>query len=897
VSTTILTTKLFIPPARKELVFRQGLIERLNQGMEKKLILVSGPAGFGKTTLLSQWVAQCARPVAWLSLDEGDNEGKRFIQYLIHAIQGISMGIGGEILELLHSVITPDVEEIGPYLVNQLAKFHQPFLVVLDDYHVISEPEIHELMLLILENQPPSMLLVISTRSDPPWPLARWRARGELSEFRLQDLRFSFEESTTLLNEVMKLGLPPDAISQLDSRTEGWVAGLHMVALSLQRRKDISGFIQSFSGSHRFIFDYLIDEVLDGLSQEIRDFLLETAILERMCASMCDYIGERTDSQQMLEHLDEMNLFVVPLDDRRSWYRYHHLFGELLKQILKKSYPERVSRLHGKAREWYQQNGLIGEAIHHGLAEGNMEQVADLMVGNIIEVIEHRDLNFLIRWLESLPPGAIRSRPWLSVAYARFQLSTGSLDDAALHLQNAEMALVENASLSAAQAQHIQSYIASIRADISVLSGDIDAAIERSRQALLMLPEKDKLMRCLVASTLGTSLQRSGKFEDAAKAFIDGITSGRIAGDSNAVVSLYGDLIGLFVERGQLYQAYSYCQEALQIIEANYQKHGRNTPGDSHIYFRLSTILRHWNDMEGSLQYANRCDGILRDWGLRYRLNFTNLAIALHAIGDYPGAHQALREAEQIASQDSTFWVEDVKTTHVMFWLVEGNMEAAMRWALERKLHADDEISFLNQRIYRTFAHVRLAQGLQGDEEALGEALVLIPRLIRILEDSGAAAYLIDALIMQAIALLAKDKPSQALKPLSKALTLGEQGGFIWIFVREGELMEKLLQEAVNCGMSISFAQELLHKINSDRIEARGDEAILPSQAETLTERELDILRYLVSDSTIPEIADSLYISIGTVRTHIKHIYRKLNAHSRFEAVTRARELNSGSTA
>lgn len=890
-------TKLFVPPLRKGLVLRESLVERLNQGTEGKLSLISGPAGYGKTTLVSEWVSQLKCPVTWLTLDEGDNDWKRFTLYLIKAFQKIENAIGGEILELLHSALPLDEAGLITYLINQIAGIQRSFTIVLDDYHEISNPRIHEIMLLILEKQPQHMHLVISTRADPPWPLARWRARGELTEFRLQDLRFSFEESATLLNEVMKLGLPPDAISQLDARTEGWVAGLHMAALSLQRRKDISGFIQSFSGSHRFVFDYLIDEVLNGLSQEIRDFLLETAILERMCASMCDYIGERTDSQQMLEQLDEMNLFVIPLDDRRFWYRYHHLFRELLTQILKKSYPDRISRLHGKAREWYQQNGLVGEAIHHGLAEGNMEQVADLMEGNIFEVIEHRDLTLLNHWLDSLPPEVIRARPWLNVAYAHSQFATCSFEDATQHLRNAELALEMHASLSTEQVQHIQSYIASIRADISVLSGDMDAAIERSRQALLILPEKDKLMRCLVASTLGTSLQRSGKFEDAAKAFIDGITAGRIAEDSNAVISLYGDLIGLFIERGQLYQAYSYSQEALQIIEANFQKHGRNTPGDSHIYFRLSTILRHWNDLEGSLQYANRCDGILRDWGLRYRLNFTNLAIARHAVGDYPGAHQALREAEQIASKDSAFWAEDVKTTQVMFWLVEGNMEAAVRWASERKLHADDEISFINQRIYRTLAHVRLAQGLQGDEEALGEALVLIPRLIRILEDSGAAAYLIDALIMQAFALQAKDTPTQALKPLGQALTLGEQGGFIWIFVREGELMGKLLQEAVKRGMSISYARKLLHRINSNRTEARGEEAILPFQAETLTERELDILRYLGSDSTIPEIADSLFISIGTVRTHIKHIYRKLNVHSRFEAVARARDLNSGSTA
>ena len=882
---------LFVPPPRREQVLRQRLIDRLNQGIMGKLVLVSGPAGFGKTTILSEWAAQCPHPVAWLSLDEKDNDWKRFVIYLVRALQKKVGDIGGEILELLQSAMPLDEAGLITYLINQIVGVRHSFTIVLDDYHEISNPRIHELMLGILENQPSHMHLVVSTRADPPWPLARWRAKGELSEFRLQDLRFSIEESATLLNEVMNLGLSAEAISQLDARTEGWVAGLKMAALSLQRREDVSGFIQSFSGSHRFIFDYLIDEVLEGLSQEIRGFLLDTSVLERMCASLCDHIVGWTGSQQMLERLDGMNLFVVPLDDRRTWYRYHHLFKELLGQILKQSHPEQISRLHGKAREWYQQNGLVGEAIHHGLAEGNMEQVADLMEENIFEVIEHRDLALIDRWLGSLPPEVIRSRPWLNVAYARTQLTTGSLENSTLHLNRAEMVLGQRTNLSAEEVQHVQSYIASIRADISILSGNMESAIEHSRHALQTLPEKDKLMLCLVASTLGTSLQRSGLFEDAAKAFVDGITAGQTAGDSNAVISLYGDLIGLYVERGHLYQAYAYCQEALQITENNYQKHGRYTPGDAHIYFRLSTILRHWNDLEGSLQEANHCNDILRNWGLRYRLNFTNLAIALHAVGDYPGAHQALRDAEQVASQDSSFWVEDVKTTQVSFWLVEGNLEAAIQWAQERNLHVDDEISFINQRIYRNLAHVRLAQGLQGDKEALGEALALIPRLTSIIEDSGAAAYLIDALIMQALALQAKGTPDRALKPLGRALTLGEQGGFIWVFVREGERMEKLLLDAVNHEMLISYAQKLLKEFDNNRIKARREEAIFPSRAETLTEREKDVLRWLESDSTVAEIADFLFISIGTARTHIKHIYRKLNAHSRFEAVTRAREL------
>jgi len=885
-----LTTKLFVPPTRKGLVQRPRLINRLTQGVDGKLTLVSGPAGFGKTTLLVEWIAQSNRPVGWLSLDEGENDWNRFTLFLIQAFQKISAGFANGVVEMLNSAKPQNSEVFLPYVINQIAEIQDPFLIVLDDYHVITETKIHDLILTILEAQPSQMHLVISTRSDPPWPLARWRARGELTEIRLQDLRFTIDETSILLNEVLGIPLPMEDIKRLDARTEGWVAGLQMAALSMQKQDDYPGFIQRFTGSHRFVFDYLLDEVFESLTLEIRDFLLKTSILDRMCAQLCDYIRDQSDSQQLLDQLDQMNLFVIPLDDHRSWYRYHHLFGELLRQILKQSYPRQIPELHRKAREWYQRNGVVDEAIHHGAAEGNWDQVADQIENNFLGVLEHRDLTLLARWLETLPAAIIQSRPWLNVAYAYVMMATGSPEEAAQHLDNAENSLENPPGLRSDQAQHIHSYIAFIKSDLSVLSGDMESAIDHARQASQLIPQKDKLLRCMVASTLGTSLQHQGSFEEAAKAFADGITAGRVIDDSNAVISLYGDLIGLYVEQSELPQAYSYCQEALQFIENNYQKRGRYTPGAAHIHFRLSTILRHWNDLEGSLTHARKCKRILEKWGLQNRLSFVNLAIALHAVGEHSKAHQVLRDAEQVARHQSAYWLEDVKARQVLFWLTEGNLEAASKWALERNLDTDGEISYQNQFQYRTLAQVRLIQGQAGDHNALGEAISLSTRLVRLFESSGATAYLIQTLILQALAFQAKGSQEQALKSLKRAITLGESGGYIRVFAREGVAMEKLLRSAVAQGGGTPYTEKILSAL--ENLRKGEDESSSESLIESLTDRELEVLRSLDSEMTIPEIADAFVISVGTARTHIKRIYRKLDVHSRFEAITKAKKLH-----
>jgi len=887
-STQILTTKLFIPRTRKGFVERERLLNQLSLGMERKLTLVSGPAGFGKTSLLSKWVSQLKNPVGWVSLDAADNDWNRFLSFLVQGLQNISNGIAIDILDMLYSAKPQKNDTLITYLINQIEEIKKPFLFVLDDYHVITEPRIHELLKLIIENQPSQMHLVISTRSDPPWPLARWRTRGELVEIRTRDLRFNLEETLIFLNEIMELGLSRQNVEQLAVRTEGWAAGLQLAALSLQNREDIPGFIQNFTGSHRFIFDYLLDEVFQVLSPEIQDFLLKTSILDRMCAKLCDHLRDTSGSQFILGQLEKMNLFVIPLDDHRSWYRYHHLFGELIQHISRQKFSEKMVELHQKAMEWYQRNGLVSEAIQHAIAAGNFNQVANLIEKNKFATLEHHDRIELTRWLEALPAATIQSRPWLNVAHAHVLLSAGgSTQEIIRLLQQADNSIEQTVT---PERKHIGSYIAYIRAVLNFRAGDTKAVIHYARKSLECLPADDNRLRCLAASTLGTALQRCGAFEDAGQAFTDGIAAGQTIGDSDAVISLYGDLIGLFVEQSKLHQAYAYCQEALQFIESNYQKRGRYTPGAGYIHFRLSTILRHWNDLEGSLHHALICDEILKKWGLQYHLKFINLAIAYHAVGEYSEAHRVLREAEKVASQQATYLIENLKATQVSFWLTEGNLSASLQWALEQKLDTYGELNYQNQLVYRTLARVWVVHGQSGDENALNEALRLLSQLEKLYHSSGATAYLIQTFILQSLAFQFKGQPNRAAESLRKAISLGEGGGYIRVFTREGEPMEQLLHYIVKQGNGSPYTDELLCVLEGQRKRTTGSSLL--SISEQLTGRERDVLGCLEAGMTVPEMADSLVISIETVRTHIKRIYRKLDVHSRFEAITKAKKLD-----
>ena len=890
----ILNTKLYIPPKRSSLVERPSVLEKLEKGLNHSITLVSAPAGFGKTTLLSEWCTSekgKVIPIAWLSLDPKDNDIERFLLYVVAALDTLKKGISDSILPLFQTSQLPATGVILTSLINELTETLQvPFILVLDDYHVVTSPDVHEALLFLVENVPPDMHLVILTREDPPLPLARLRAQQQLTEIRAADLRFSLEETASFLNQVMGLDLTTNQVETLEGRTEGWIAGLQMTAISMSGRDDKSSFIRTFASSNRFIFDYLIDEVLDGLSSDVRDFLVKTSILDRMCAPLCDAVTGKIDGQNILLQLEQTNLFIIPLDDQRYWYRYHHLFADLLRQQLKTANTDNVYELHKKACEWYQDNELVGDAIHHALSIGNYEFVADLSETLVFESIERNELFIIANWLDNLPENIMQTRPWLNIALAWILFRTRQFERVEQHIQYIERSLQDHQK----QDLHIQSHSTAIKAYLAGIHGNIDQVAFLSRKSLGLLPEKEKRLRGSMFSLLGSALQRMGDFDDAKQAYFDGISFSKAAGDWQNTIESYGDLTGFYVERGQLHKAFSTCQEALKYVESVFKKGGQMPFETAYIHVRLSTILRHWNKLEKSLWHAKRAIKIAKTWGSGFRLAYVNLAIALQSVGQDEEAMQAIQQAEAMAMEESEFWLADVRSVRALLWLDRDDLDAASRWAQESELSTDDEISFSRQRHYLILAQVLLVQGKKGDHQALDNAIHLLSRLQKILDSSNANAYSLQVLICMAIAYQAQGKMEEALGAIGQALSIAEQGGYIHVFLREGALMKKLLEHASIKNISPNYTQKLL-KIFGDVIQETDSTdpqfAQLDVITDALTPRELEVLRLLDNELPIPDIADKLVLSIDTVRTHIKRIYRKLDVHSRFEAVIKAKEL------
>jgi len=886
----VLTTKLFVPSRRSNLVSRPRLLNRIAQGSKTQLTLVSAPAGAGKTTLLCEYLHASDRPVAWISLDEKDNDPTRFLTYLVTALQNIQAGTGRIVLDALYSSQPADTEELLTGLTNELAGIQRFFILVLDDYHVITNTQVQDILLFVLNNQAPSMHLIVSTRADPPWPLARMRASGKMIDVRTQDLRFSLEETTIFLNDVIRMDLPPGILLALESRTDGWIAGLQMAAISMQGRTDIDSFVRSFTGSNRFIFDYLIEEVLERLPHELQDFLLQTSILERMCGPLCDTVTGSNESQTILSRLEGLNLFIIPLDDQRRWYRYHHLFNDLLQQRLGTYHRDQIYDLHKKACRWYQENGLIADAIHHALIVGDLEQIANLVEGHIFEAVEKRELFLLSQWLENLSNEERCVHPWLSLAYAWTLDETLRHDEIEHHLQNAEASLQNRPDLETGFRQHILSHIAAIRARLALKGRNLERASFFARRSLTLLPESEKKLSGFVASLLGSALWGQGELAGAARAFYEGIAASIAAGDLNNAVKVYGDLAGLLIQQGQLHRAYAVCQEALEFAQKSFETGGRLPRATSYIHFRLSSILRHWNDLSDSLWHAQKSVEINEYWGLEARANYINLASALYLTGDLNGLKNAIEKAEAIASKGSSYWIEDVKSAKAVFALTQGNLDEASQWALENGLSVEDEINHQNLMLYMAFARLLVARVLQMEHEPIQKVEYLLSKLRQLGEDSGAVVYIIQVLILQALVADKKRDLATALRNLREALTLAEPGGYIRVFIEDAETISKLLQQVSKDGISTAYIEKIATALNFLPPTKPKPQRSSTHPADLLTDRELEVLQLLSTSLTSNEIAEQLTIAVSTVRTHIKRIYAKLNVHNRIEAIDKADE-------
>ena len=886
---------------RTWLVPRPRLIERLNEGLHRKLTLVSAPAGFGKTTLVSAWLRSTDRPFTWISLDEGDNDLSRFLNYLVAALRQVDDGIGPAVQHLLEAPQLPPIEALLAELINDIATRPSPFVLVLDDYHTITAPGIHETVRFLLERQPPQMHMIIISRQDPPLPLSRLRGRGQVTEIRQSDLRFTLEEATTFLNRSVGLNLEPSEVAVLDARTEGWIAGLQMAAFALQSRiadggaDSVPRFIDSFSGRHHFILDYLTDEVLTHQPEPVYHFLLRTCILERMCGSLCDVLIDQaakdtsafTSSQQILEHLQRTNLFVVPLDDERQWYRYHRLFAELLRARLQETESDQVPGLHLRAATWYDQNALPAEAVHHALAAPDFDLAAEVIERAILQVTTWSSLGTatFMGWLNALPDEVVHARPWLQLFAARVFYVSGQREIAEHTLRELENALREEPALP--DAAQILALAVADRASYAAVRGEVQQAMRFARQALAQLPQDDVTTRIRVTSILGLSSLRAGDVEAADRAFSAVIAAAQAAGMGFVAVPIVCNLADVQFVRGQLRQAIQTCEQANQLGTVD----GTPIQPVGFADLELGKILYEQNDLVAAEQHLSR--GLERlsrgQITIGLETGYAALAQIRQAHGDTEGALAAIEQAVQI-TQGNDIARLSVQTSayQARIWLAQGRLDLAARWA--RDYRHSDEPEYLREFEDLTLARVLLAQG----EPARAQRL--LDTLLPAAEAAGRMGAVIKALALRALARQATGDGDGALNALKRALEMAEPEGYVRVFVDAGQPMAELLREASARGLAMDYADKLLDAFQMVSPRQAQPDFTRPTVQQTalvepLTDREMEVLLCLAGGLSNAEIAQRLFISLPTVKSHTRNIYGKLGVHNRREAVAQARTL------
>lgn len=896
-----LATKLFIPPLRPNSVRRPRLIKRLNSALHGKLALISAPAGFGKTTLASEWVADCGLPVAWLSLDEGDKNLPRFLSYLTAALQAIAKNIGEGVLEMLQSPQPPPAETALTALLNEIATIPDHFILVLDDYHLIDSQAVDQALTFLLGHLPPQMHLAITTREDPQLPLARLRVRGQLTELRAADLRFTPSEAAGFLNEAMGLNLSSESVAALESRTEGWIAGLQMAALSLQGRTDAAGFIAAFTGSHRFVLDYLAEEVLQQQPEHVRSFLLQTSILSRLSGPLCDAVTGQQDGREMLESLERDNLFVIPLDDQRRWYRYHHLFADVLRARSMEELTEKIPVLHRRASEWYERQGSPADAIHHALAAKDFERAAGLIELAWPAMDESFQSATWLSWAEALPAEMVGTRPVLLLDFAWAFLNDGILEAGEARLEEVERLLESTAGrdipgkvtyVDEEQFRFLPASIATARAYHAQALADMPGTVKYARRALALIPQEEDPRRGPPAAILGLAYWANGELEEAYRALTDAMDNFRKAGLIQFAISGTYGLADISITRGRLREAVKGYERSLRLVE----EHGEPLlRGTADLYLGRGDLYREQGSLEKALQYLSKSEELgeqvaLPDWPCRLRLIKARIK---EAQGNLEDALRLIDEGERLYFRSPVPNVRPIPALRARIWARQGRLGEALAWAREYGLSVKDELSFM-----REFEHITLARILIADPEAnhITEATGLLERLLQAAEEGGRINSMIEILALQALAYQARGDLSLALPPLKRALALAEPEGYVRIFADEGQPMARLLSEAVARGVAPGYAEKLLTACSqkSEVITSLPPSSLPPSPqplVEPLSQRELEILQLIAQGLSNREISERLFLALSTVKGHNQNIFGKLGAQRRTEAIARAREL------
>ncbi len=904
--TPILATKLYVPRPRPGVVLRPRLIERLDEGLNRRLTLVSAPAGFGKTTLLGEWVAGCGRPAAWLSLDSGDNDPARFLAYLVAALQTIAPNIGEGVSGMLQSPRPPPTESVLTALLNEIDTVPDDFVLVLDDYHVVDAREVDDALAFLMEHLPPRMHLIIATREDPPLPLARLRVRGQLAELRAADLRFTPSEAAEFLEGVMGLSLSEEDIAALETRTEGWIAGLQLAALSMRGREDVAGFIRAFAGDNRYVVDYLVEEVLQKQPERIRSFLLQTSILDRLSGPLCDAVTDQEEGNVLLGALERGNFFVVPLDDKRHWYRYHHLFADVLFAHLMAEQPDQAPTLHRRASEWYEQNGLRADAIRHALAAEDFERAADLVELAVPSTRRSRQEATLLGWLKALPEELFRFRPVLSLHYVGALLSNGKLEGVEDHLRDAERWLdatsdtgerpealsAEMVVVDEEEFRRLPGSIAMYRAGQSLVLGNVPDTVKYARRALDLVPEDDHFLRGAAAAILGLASWASGDLEAAHRSYAAGMASLQKAGNISDAVGGAIALADIRIAQGRLREAMRTYEHALRLAAEQGDPVLRGT-ADMHV--GMGELHRERDDLEAATRHLLRSKEQGEHTGFPQNPYRWRVAMAriLEARGDPDGALDLLDEAERLYVSDFYPNVRPVAALKARMRVAQGRLGEALGWARERGLSARDDLRYLREFEHITLARVLLARYKSDREErSIHEVMGFLERLLQAAEAGGRMGSVIEILVLQALAHQAQGDNPSALVPLERALTLAEPEGYVRVFVDEGTPMARLLYEALSHGVEPEHTRRLLAAFPVAESEqtassrSRGPESEL---VEPLSARELEVLQLIAEGLTNRDAATRLYLSPHTVKVHTRNIFTKLAVKNRTQAVARGK--------
>ena len=903
----LLATKLHVPRLQPGFVARPRLVQALDEGLARRLILVGAPAGFGKTALLAGWARRGDRPVAWLSLDAGDNDPARFWRHAVAALDRARAGIAERVGALLGPPAPASFEGLVTALINELAAppGQDELLLVLDDYHLIDAQQVHEPLVFLLEHLPPGVHLVLASRADPPLPLARLRAGGQLAELRAGDLRFTAEEAAALLRETAGDALPAAAVGALAARTEGWAAGLQLAALSLQGQPDPTGFVAAFSGSHRYVLDYLTDEVLEGQTGQVREFLLKTSVLDRLSGGLCDAVTGRTGSQAMLEQVERANLFLVPLDEVRGWWRYHHLFADLLRARLQQQQPGPVAGLHHNAAAWYEEHGLADDAVRHALAAGDTAWAARLIERHFDETFWPGERATVQRWLTALPAGLAGSRPRLCLLRAILALAGGDAEGAGPPLNAAERAVTDaaeepfepSAGNAASLLVNVPAGIALGRASLAHLRGDADGTAAFASQALAKAGEGESMLDSTARWLLAMAEWLRGRVAEAERAFAASITGWRAAGERYSAAYGGHHLGQVQRAQGRLDAAVGTYQQALEVTATP----GRPAmPAAGIAFVGMGEVAYQRNELEAALRQVT--EGIERCRQLTYTqplaTGLAALAWIRQANGDPGEALEAIEEAGRAAPSEAvTSLLNPVPAQRARLLLAQGEVAAAARWTEERGLDPDDDPGYPREPEYLALARVLLAQ------DRVGPALALLERLHAAAIAQGRTGSVIEILALRALARAAAGDENAAVNTLARALTLACPQGYVRVFADEGPPMAALLARLVAAqkadhaaarDVPLGCLAQVLGAFGQKPAVpgARQHAAVaVPGLVEQLTARELEILALLAAGTPNPRIAEQLVVSLDTVKKHVSHLLGKLGAANRTEAVTRARQL------